>query len=97
MKEGTGDKVGLLIQYVSQFFGGFIIAFYHDWRLTLIMMSLSPFVIICGAFLAKLMASIGTKEAIQYAKAGAVAEEALSSMRTVVAFNGQEQECRRWE
>jgi ABC-type multidrug transport system fused ATPase/permease subunit len=43
MKEGIGDKVALLIQYVSQFFAGFIIAFSYDWKLTLIMMSLSPF------------------------------------------------------
>uniref|UniRef100_A0A0M3HFM5 ABC transmembrane type-1 domain-containing protein n=1 Tax=Ascaris lumbricoides TaxID=6252 RepID=A0A0M3HFM5_ASCLU len=53
VKEGTGDKVALLIQFVSQFFAGFIVAFAYDWRLTLIMMSLSPFMVICGAFIAK--------------------------------------------
>uniref|UniRef100_A0AC34FII6 ABC transmembrane type-1 domain-containing protein n=1 Tax=Panagrolaimus sp. ES5 TaxID=591445 RepID=A0AC34FII6_9BILA len=30
VKEGTGDKVGLLIQFLSQFFTGFIIAFTYD-------------------------------------------------------------------
>lgn len=53
IKEGTGDKIALLIQCTSQFFSGFIVAFSYDWKLTLIMMSLSPFMIICGAFLAK--------------------------------------------
>uniref|UniRef100_A0A914RLR9 ABC transporter, ATP-binding protein n=1 Tax=Parascaris equorum TaxID=6256 RepID=A0A914RLR9_PAREQ len=43
VKEGTGDKIALMIQFMSQFFAGFIIAFTYDWRLTLIMMSLSPF------------------------------------------------------
>ena len=39
--------------------------------------------------------STATKELAAYAKAGAVAEEVLSSIRTVVAFNGQDKECIR--
>lgn len=35
------------------------------------------------------------KEQEMYAMAGAVAEEALSCVRTVIAFNGQKQECAR--
>nr|AJM87336.1 P-glycoprotein [Cylicocyclus elongatus] len=97
VKEGTGDKLGLMIQFVAQFFGGFIVAFTYDWKLTLIMMSLSPFMIICGAFIAKLMASAATEEAKKYAVAGGIAEEVLTSMRTVIAFNGQPYECERYD
>lgn len=43
------------------------------------------------------MSATVRKEAEKYAKAGAIAEEALSSIRTVVAFNGQEHECQRYE
>ncbi|VDM75530.1 unnamed protein product, partial [Strongylus vulgaris] len=82
VKEGTGDKLGLMIQFVAQFFGGFIVAFTYDWKLTLIMMSLAPFMIICGAFIAKLMATAATREAKKYAVAGGIAEEVLTSMRT---------------
>lgn len=53
IKEGTGDKVALAIQFTAQFFGGFVIAFTYDWKLTLIMMSLSPLMILTGVFLAK--------------------------------------------
>lgn len=112
VKEGTGDKLGLMIQFVAQFFGGFVVAFSYDWKLTLIMMSLAPFMIICGAFIAKvlpsfalpfstsssflqLMASAATREAKKYAVAGGIAEEVLTSMRTVIAFNGQPFECQR--
>uniref|UniRef100_A0A914CAD8 ABC-type xenobiotic transporter n=1 Tax=Acrobeloides nanus TaxID=290746 RepID=A0A914CAD8_9BILA len=45
----------------------------------------------------QLMASSTEKEAKNYAKAGAIAEEVLTSIRTVVAFNGQEMECKRYE
>lgn len=37
----------------------------------------------------QLMASLTAKELSAYAKAGAVAEEILTAIRTVVAFNGQ--------
>jgi len=96
IKEGTGDKVALAVQFLAQFFGGFIVAFIYDWKLTLIMLSLSPFMVICGVFIAKLMASSTEKEAAQYAEAGKCAEEALTSVRTVYAFNGQEIECQRY-
>ncbi|GMT24903.1 hypothetical protein PFISCL1PPCAC_16200, partial [Pristionchus fissidentatus] len=97
VREGTGDKVALLIQYTAQFLGGFIVAFSYDWRLTLIMMSLSPFMIICGGFIAKLMASATAEEARKYAIAGGIAEEVLSSVRTVHAFNAQHHEVARYE
>lgn len=41
--------------------------------------------------------TIWTKRELQaYAQAGAVAEEVLGAIRTVVAFGGQERESKRW-
>jgi len=36
IKEGMGDQVSFLIQYVSQFSTGLLLALVLDWRLTLI-------------------------------------------------------------
>uniref|UniRef100_A0AC35TT20 Multidrug resistance protein 1 n=1 Tax=Rhabditophanes sp. KR3021 TaxID=114890 RepID=A0AC35TT20_9BILA len=96
VKEGTGDKVGLLIQFTSQFLCGFAVAFTYSWKLTLIMLSLSPFMMICGGFIAKLMSSASTREAEKYAKSGAIADEVIGNIKTVTAFNGQERECLRY-
>lgn len=41
------------------------------------------------------MTSFTSKEQAAYAKAGAVAEEVLSSIRTVFAFGGQKKEIKR--
>ena len=95
VKEGTGDKVGLLIQFTSQFVAGFVIAFTYDWKLTLIMASLSPFLVVSGLFMARFMESAAASESVQYAKAGGLAEQALGAIRTVVSFNGQEYECQQ--
>lgn len=43
----------------------------------------------------QLTTSFTGKELTAYAKAGAVAEEVLSAIRTVVAFGGQQKECQR--
>jgi len=36
------------------------------------------------------------KELAAYAKAGAIAEEVLGAIRTVVAFGGEKKECARY-
>ena len=43
----------------------------------------------------QMISGVSSKELDAYAKAGSVAEEVLSSIRTVVAFGGQEKECKR--
>ncbi|XP_039378890.1 ATP-dependent translocase ABCB1-like [Mauremys reevesii] len=46
--------------------------------------------------ISKMIISLTSKELTAYAKAGAIAEEVLSSVRTVVAFGGQEKEINRY-
>ena len=41
------------------------------------------------------MTKTAASESTSYAKAGSIAEEVISSIRTVVAFNGQKKECKR--
>ena len=42
-----------------------------------------------------MVTGVTSKELDAYAKAGAVAEEVISSIRTVVAFGGEKKECER--
>lgn len=42
------------------------------------------------------MASVESEIEHEDAKAGAIAEQALTSIRTVMAFNGQQHECDKW-
>jgi ATP-binding cassette subfamily B (MDR/TAP) protein 1 len=53
--------------------------------------------VICGAFIAQLMAKSSIIEAEKYAIAGGIAEESISSIRTVYAFNGQSIEVKRYD
>lgn len=49
----------------------------------------------CDYGLLQIVISLTNKELNAYSKAGAVAEEVLSSIRTVVAFGAQEKEIQR--
>ncbi|KAM3614454.1 uncharacterized protein V6R79_014590 [Siganus canaliculatus] len=96
IQEGIGDKAGMLIQAYTTFISSFIIGFTKGWKLTLVILAVSPALGISAAVFSKVLASFTTKEQSAYAKAGAVAEEVLSSVRTVFAFSGQQKEIKRY-
>ncbi|XP_037532573.1 ATP-binding cassette, sub-family B (MDR/TAP), member 4 [Nematolebias whitei] len=96
IQEGIGDKVGMLIQSFSSFIAAFVIGFTQGWKLTLVILSASPALGISAALFSKVLATFTTKEQSAYAKAGAVAEEVLSAVRTVFAFSGQKKEIERY-
>ncbi|CAJ0566882.1 unnamed protein product, partial [Mesorhabditis spiculigera] len=97
LKEGFGEKFANVFYYGTQCFAAFGIGFYYDWRLTLVMMTLTPVVATAGFMFNKLATDATALSVKWYSKAGKVAEEALSSIRTVLSFNGQEHECQKFE
>ncbi|XP_039380537.1 ATP-dependent translocase ABCB1-like isoform X3 [Mauremys reevesii] len=87
--EGIGDKICIFVQFFSTFLTGLVIGFVYGWKLTLVILSVSPLLAAAAAVGSFFLALFTTKELTAYARAGAVAEEILTSIRTVVAFNGQ--------
>ncbi|XP_051999478.1 ATP-binding cassette, sub-family B (MDR/TAP), member 4 [Xyrauchen texanus] len=96
INEGIGDKLGMLIQSFTTFLTGIIIGFVKGWKLTLVILAVSPLLGISAAIIGKVMTSFTSMEQTAYAKAGAVAEEVLSAIRTVFAFGGQKKEMERY-
>ncbi|KAM9308184.1 ATP-binding cassette sub-family B member 5-like [Gastrophryne carolinensis] len=96
INDGIGDKIGHLLQNVSAVVSGLLIALIKGWKLALVIMAGAPLLAISSAISSKLLVSLTSKELAAYAKAGAVAEEVFSSIRTVVAFGGQEKEIKRY-
>lgn len=94
---GIGDKLGSFWQWFSGFLAGFVIGFYYGWKLTLVILAISPLLAATGFVMNKLVGTMSSLELKAYAKAGAVAEEVLSSIRTVVAFGGQKKEFKRYD
>uniref|UniRef100_A0A8C0SIY1 ATP binding cassette subfamily B member 1 n=1 Tax=Canis lupus familiaris TaxID=9615 RepID=A0A8C0SIY1_CANLF len=96
INEGIGDKIGMFFQSIATFFTGFIVGFTRGWKLTLVILAISPVLGLSAAIWAKILSSFTDKELLAYAKAGAVAEEVLAAIRTVIAFGGQKKELERY-
>lgn len=86
MNNGISEKLTLTIQAISTFVSAFIIAFIIQWKLTLITISIVPTILVVTS----VCISIDTKNETQllavHSKAGLLAEEVFSTIRTVHAF-----------
>lgn len=53
INEGIGDKLGMLLQNLTTFVTGIIIGFVKGWKLTLVILAVSPLLGISAALIAK--------------------------------------------
>ena len=96
VQAGIGDKVAILIQYVSMFVIGFVVAFIFSWKLTLAVLATTPLLAIAGGVMAKVTTDTTSGGLGAYSTAGAIANEAISMIRTVTAFGAQKEEEERF-
>eukprot|EP01033_Poteriospumella_lacustris_P014692 gene14693-10505_t len=89
VQDGTGRKVGDLIQYVTQFVAALGVAFYLNWKLSLVLLAAIPIIGAAGAFMIMAITSAQQQALEQYAGAGGLASQALNAIRTVTALNMQ--------
>ncbi|KAL6723224.1 hypothetical protein Aduo_018252 [Ancylostoma duodenale] len=91
IREGVGDKMGLLIRGFAMFFAALILSFATEWRLALFMCPVAPMSCLCMGIMSRKISEATSKELKDVGKAGAIAEEAVLGVRTVQALNGQEE------
>lgn len=86
ISQGISEKLSVAVQAVSMFLSAFVVALSIQWKLALIVMTIIPAIMIsvsaCIAFDAKYETAIMRI----YSQAGNLAQEAISSIRTVHAF-----------
>ncbi|KAF9976293.1 Multidrug resistance protein 1, partial [Modicella reniformis] len=94
--DGIADKVGLVLSNMTMFVAGFVIAFTHGWRMSLVLLTSVPLMAVAGALMAKYATASTADGQDSYAQAGGLAEQAIGSIRTVVAFDGQKRELNKF-
>ncbi|PVV05300.1 hypothetical protein BB560_000183 [Smittium megazygosporum] len=97
IQDGIGPKISYVVQYSSTFIGGFIIAFIRGWQMALVILAVMPLLMVAGTLMGINVGKVTKILQDQYAKSGAIANEVISSMRTVMAFNGQKREVQRYD
>uniref|UniRef100_A0AAX7T9E2 Bile salt export pump n=1 Tax=Astatotilapia calliptera TaxID=8154 RepID=A0AAX7T9E2_ASTCA len=93
INDAIADQVSIFVQRFTTFVCGFCVGFVKGWKLTLVIIAASPLI-------ASLLLSINLLTGMElqaYAKAGSVADEVLSSIRTVAAFGGEKKEVQRYD
>ena len=96
VQDGMGEKVGMMLRFIFAGLTAFIYPFIANWLLSLVLLALVPILAVMGGVMGKIMTSVSKDETEHYAAAGSLAEEVLSSVRTVVAFGGQEKEAEKY-
>ncbi|KAJ2777742.1 hypothetical protein H4R18_004989 [Coemansia javaensis] len=96
VQEGISEKLSFVVQYSTTFVAGLVLAFVKGWRLTLVVLSVLPLMAGSGALMGILLAENTAGGQDSYAAAGSVADEVLSSIKTVMAFGGQARELERF-
>ncbi|KAF2716176.1 putative ABC transporter [Polychaeton citri CBS 116435] len=97
INQGIAEKLYTLIQGISLFFSAYIVAIAVQWKLALITMSIIPaiFVVIAGCL--GVNVPIEARITRIYSRAGVIAQDAISSIKTVHAFGAQEKLINRYD
>lgn len=93
---GIGSKLSVAISWLATFVTGLVICLVNGWQLTLIMCAFLPVAGVVSGVTARLIKVYSQREMAGYARAGAVAEEALTNIRIVAAFAGEKKEAERY-
>lgn len=86
IQEGISDKMPMSVMFVATFVAGFVVAYIKSWQLSLAMSSMLPCIIGAGAAMNVFITKFQQIELQYVAQAATIAEESLSSVRTVKAF-----------
>ncbi|GMR37344.1 hypothetical protein PMAYCL1PPCAC_07539, partial [Pristionchus mayeri] len=89
IRDGLGDKVGMLCRSAALYVSSTVLAFILDWRIALIMVWTGPICVISTALTPVLASSSMSSVLKVSAEANGVAEEAILNVKTVAACNGE--------
>ena len=80
----------MCVMSVAQLISGIVVGFIYGPRMASVILASCPAIAISGYIFFMVTTKYNKLELDAYAKAGDVAEEVLSSIRTVTAFGGQD-------
>ncbi|XP_056169654.1 ABC transporter B family member 15-like [Syzygium oleosum] len=89
IQDVLSEKIPNFLVNVSLFVGSNIVAFAMLWRLAIVGFPFAVLLIIPGVICGRTLIIIARKTREEYKKAGTIADQAVSSIRTVYAFVGE--------
>ncbi len=96
IEQGIAEKVGVVISLLSQSITGIILAFISSWKLTLVMLSVTPLPLFLSNYLILSMRNGIILSRRTWKRAGGIIEELLYNIKTVASFANFEYELNRF-
>jgi ATP-binding cassette subfamily B (MDR/TAP) protein 1 len=94
---GVCEKVALTLTALTTFVAALIVGFTKNWRLSFVLLSIVFAVLFVMGVFSVFLVRFGKQSLDAYAPGSAIVEEALTSLRTVIALNGQEKLASKFE
>eukprot|EP01061_Rhynchopus_euleeides_P024947 TRINITY_DN401_c0_g1_i5.p1 TRINITY_DN401_c0_g1~~TRINITY_DN401_c0_g1_i5.p1 ORF type:complete len:1493 (+),score=724.20 TRINITY_DN401_c0_g1_i5:417-4481(+) len=85
--KGIAEQAGFFFMQSVTIISSYTIGFISSWRLTLVLLAASPAILIAGVIMQRVVSNMAQRTRTAYSKAGGCAEESLTAIRTVHAFN----------
>jgi ATP-binding cassette subfamily B (MDR/TAP) protein 1 len=86
VNNGISEKLTLIIQSMSTFVAAFVVAFAVQWKLTFITICIVPTIVVVVGICVTFVTKYDSQQLAIYSRAGLLAEEVFSTVRTVHAF-----------
>ena len=97
VERGLGEKTSKLLENIGQLIAGLVIPFFTSWKITLSMLTVTPFVLIFMYLMINVYKEGFIASTTTYEKAGGVAEEILYKIKTIASFANFSFETERFE
>uniref|UniRef100_A0A0E0K9P2 Uncharacterized protein n=1 Tax=Oryza punctata TaxID=4537 RepID=A0A0E0K9P2_ORYPU len=91
IQEVMGEKMPGFVHHVFTFVFGYVVGFAKSWRIALAVFAVTPVMMACGIAYKGIYGGLTAKEEASYQRAGDVAQQAISSIRTVMSFVMEDQ------
>lgn len=97
IQDALSEKVPNFLMNTSTFVSGYAASFYLSWRLALAAFPLLVLLVIPGLLYGQTLMGLARRMQAECRGAGRIAEQALSSIRTVYSFVGEQQTMEKYE
>lgn len=97
INQGIAEKLYTCVQGISLFISGFVVALAVQWKLALIVMSIIPAIFLITGVCIGLDAPIEARITKIYSQAGTLAQDAISSIKTIHAFGAHQKIVERYD
>ncbi|XP_028778647.1 ABC transporter B family member 15-like [Neltuma alba] len=89
IQDFLSEKVPNLLTNLSMFVASYVVAFSMFWRLAIVALPFVVLLVIPGLIYGRTLTGLASKIRDEYNQAGAIAEQAICSIRTVYSFVGE--------